>query len=173
MLTRRQCASLTGGSLADGSHHCHCRCDGCHLPSPCHTRPAASSRSRDLRQWRERREMSGRRVAGVDDSGVRTPPPPRVASTPAPAGCGSSALRELLRGQVPEDEMFTSKLACYTHCHYRGGGRTTAPNPLLGHSYVARRQVTACVIALRTGPSLLGSASWNVKLPERAAVDRR
>ena len=51
--------------------------------------------------------------------------------------------------------------------------RTTAPNPPLGHSDVARQQVTARVIAGRTGPSLLGPASWGVKLPERAAVDRR
>ena len=55
----------------------------------------------------------------------------------------------------------------------RGVGRTTAPNPPLGHSDVARQQVTARVIAGRTGPSLLGPASWGVKLPERAAEDRR
>ena len=46
------------------------------------------------------------------------------------------------------------------------------PRPL-GHSDVARRQVTACASPGRTGPSLLGPASGGVKPPERAAVDRR
>ena len=43
----------------------------------------------------------------------------------------------------------------------------------LGHSDVARQQVTACAIARRTGPSLLGPALWTVKLPKRAAENRR